>query len=815
MIKLKNVNKYFNKGKKNEIHVINDTTLDLGSKGLVALLGPSGSGKTTMLNAIGGLDRVNNGDIFVDDIKITGRGASKIDEIRNLNIGYIFQDYKLVGNMTVYENVAMALRMIGIKDEEEIKKRITYILETLGIYRYRNRMADMLSGGERQRVGIARAIAKNPKIIIADEPTGNLDSANTIEIMNIIKAISRDRLVVLVTHEVELAKFYASRIIELKDGKVTADYENITDDNLNYKIDNKFYLKDFEKQESVSKDSVNVNFYGGSQDSLDIDVVIRNGNLYIKTRNDCRVEVVDNNSAIEFVDDHYKEIDKTLYESYDFEFDKVVDSSIREKYSSIIGFFPSLIRGFKKISSYTLMKKLLFIGFMISGIFVTYSLSSIYASLDVKDEDFINSNRDYLTAEIPKIDVAKYEEYEKMESVKYMFPKSANVSLRFKMNFYYQTNYASDMINGDLTDLAEIDDSDLIYGRMPENKYEIVLDKFSVDKMLSKNTARQVGFINVEQMIGQKVSISDSMDEFTIVGITDKVQPLIYADPSLFIDMIYNSKDDSDYMYGADTGMEEAQQPMMHNYQTYSGEFNLKKGKLPENDYEVIVPYSRSYEMPLNKEIDQKINGHKLKVVGYYESPENTEVLLVNQNTIKYSMITEASGFDVAPADGAEALEKLQAANLNVKPAYEIERQDYMNDRSDSVKSNVVMGLIMIAISLIEILLMTRSSFLSRIKEIGIYRAIGVKKTDIYKMFLGEILAITTVSSLVGIGIMSYILYHLCKISFLSSMFALNPVVVIGAIAIVYVFNSVVGLIPVFNTMRKTPAAILARHDVD
>ena len=202
MIKLRGVNKYFNKGKKNEIHVINDTTLNLGTKGLVALLGPSGCGKTTMLNAIGGLDKVNGGDIFVDGVKITGRSTSKVDEIRNLNIGYIFQDYKLVDNMTVYENVAMVLRMIGIRDEEEIRKRIEYILQTLGIYRYRNRMADMLSGGERQRVGIARAIAKNPKIIIADEPTGNLDSANTIEIMNIIKAISRDRLVVLVTHEV-------------------------------------------------------------------------------------------------------------------------------------------------------------------------------------------------------------------------------------------------------------------------------------------------------------------------------------------------------------------------------------------------------------------------------------------------------------------------------------------------------------------------------------------------------------------------------------------------------------------------------------
>lgn len=814
MIKLRGVNKYFNKGKKNEIHVINDTTLDLGTKGLVALLGPSGSGKTTMLNAIGGLDRVNKGDIFVDGVKITGRSASKIDEIRNLNIGYIFQDYKLVDSMTVYENVAIALRMIGIKDEAEIKKRIDYVLETLNIYRYRNRTADMLSGGERQRVGIARAIAKNPKIIIADEPTGNLDSANTIEIMNIIKAISRDRLVVLVTHEVELAKFYASRVIELKDGKVIKDYENETDDNLDYRIDNKFYLKDFEKQESVAQDSVRVNFYGNADDSLDIDVVIKNGNIYIKTKNDGRVEVVDSSSAIEFVDDNYREIDKTLYEEYSFDFDKVVDSSIKEKYSSIVGFFPSLLQGFKKIANYHIIKKLLLIGFVLAGIFITYSFSSIYASYDVKDKDFIQGNRDYLKVEIPSITVEKYQEYEQLPEIKHVFPGSSVINMNFKLDFYYQSSYQEEFISGALTDIGDISEEDLVMGRMPENDHEVVLDKLAIDTMLKRGTAKQVGITKVEQMLDRPLCVPN-MKDFTIVGITDKVEPVIYASPSVFTDILYNSipEEDGDVTSSSDSSFVSSKN--IFNYQSFDKAYTLKKGRLPENDYEIIVPQSMSEGMALNKEIDDKINGHKLKVVGYYESPEKTEAYLTNQNTIKYAIIENASGFEVAPADKEAALAALQERNLNVRWTYETDREAYVSQKSDMTRSTVILGIIMLVISLIEILLMTRSSFLSRIKEIGIFRAIGVKKTDIYKMFLGEIFAITTVSSLVGVIIMSYILHHLCKIEYLTTMFAINPVVFFGAIIMLYVFNSIVGLIPVFTTMRKTPAAILARHDVD
>ena len=178
MIKLNHVDKYFNRFKKNQIHVINDTSLEFENNGLVALLGPSGSGKTTLLNAIGGLDKVRKGTIIVNGKKITKRLQYQIDKVRNLNIGYIFQDYKLVENMSVFDNVAIVLKMLGIKDKKEIEKRVYYVLDRVGMLRYKKRPANMLSGGERQRVGIARAIVKNPNIIIADEPTGNLDSKN-------------------------------------------------------------------------------------------------------------------------------------------------------------------------------------------------------------------------------------------------------------------------------------------------------------------------------------------------------------------------------------------------------------------------------------------------------------------------------------------------------------------------------------------------------------------------------------------------------------------------------------------------------------
>ena len=200
------------------------------------------------------------------------------------------------------------------------------------MYRYRNRLANMLSGGERQRVAIARCIVKDPKIIIADEPTGNLDSKNTIEVMNIIKAISKTKLVILVTHERDLAEFYSSRILELEDGKIVKDRIVNHNDMLDYKLDNKIYLKDFKYQKRIEKDNLSIDYYGEDDNTINLKLVVVNGNIYIKTTSDKKIEVLDNSSNIELVDSHYKKISKEEYEKYEFNFDSIINKNIKKRY---------------------------------------------------------------------------------------------------------------------------------------------------------------------------------------------------------------------------------------------------------------------------------------------------------------------------------------------------------------------------------------------------------------------------------------------------------------------------------------------------
>lgn len=816
MIKLIDVSKYFNKKKSNEIRAIDHTSIELPDKGLVTFLGNSGCGKTTLLNAIGGLDKVDSGEIYVDNEKLTGRSLSKVDEIRNAYIGYIFQNYNLIDDATVFENVALVLRMIGVKDKEEIEKRVMYILDKVGIAKYRNRPTKMLSGGERQRVGIARAIVKNPKIIIADEPTGNLDSKNTLEIMNIIKAIAREKLVILVTHEREIAHFYSSRIIEIVDGEIVSDKEGEYEGELDYKIDNKIYLKDMPVHADLSQDGVKVAYYSDSDDAnIDVKIVVKNNNIYIQTNSELKQGI----ENIELVDSHYEKISKNIYEDYKFDYDQMIDPNFVPAYTSIFNGKTLLLEGFKKVFSYSVLKKILLLGFVFASMFVLYSISNIAGITNITNDKFVKVNQNYLLVKTSKLDLATYDKYEKMEGINYALPGDSTVNFGLPMDDYYQTAYASTSLSGSLSDIQMVKSSDLIYGEMPENSQEIVVDKQIIKSMLDSKEPQQIGILEEKDFVGREAKVN-VMKPFKIVGIVDLGSPSIYTDKALFIDLLANqmSADQSSGYASAEYGDQSSPESVsLINYDLMAADENIKitSGRAPQNDYEVIVTQNLKGEKNIGNTIDTKVNGQKLKIVGFYSDKKNRNNLYVNANTIKYNYILSQKNITISPVEKTEKLSELSSANIKVYDTYATAREKYVNSIKEQIMATLILSVVILAISLIEMYLMLRSSFLSRIKEVGVLRAIGLKKKDIYKMFLGEVIALTALTITPAMIIMGYILHGLTKVPSLGSQYMLNPTIVMASIALVFAFNIVAGLMPVFTTLRKTPAAILSRNDVN
>lgn len=217
MITLSNVRKVYKERNSVAVTALRDVSLELPDKGLVFILGKSGSGKSTLLNILGGLDGFNIGDMVVDGVSVKDFKERDFDRYRNEYVGFVFQDFNLLNNYSAGKNLALAMELQGKEQDDEL---ISQTLEKVGLGSYANRSTRTLSGGEKQRVAIARALIKSPKLILADEPTGSLDEATGKEIFNLLKDLSSDRLVVIVSHDSASAETYGDRIITLRDGKI-------------------------------------------------------------------------------------------------------------------------------------------------------------------------------------------------------------------------------------------------------------------------------------------------------------------------------------------------------------------------------------------------------------------------------------------------------------------------------------------------------------------------------------------------------------------------------------------------------------------
>lgn len=227
MLKLKNITKIYDMGD-NQVHALKGINIDFRSNEFVSILGPSGCGKTTLLNIIGGLDRYTDGDLIISGRSTSEYKNSDWDAYRNHSIGFVFQSYNLIPHQSVLQNVELALTLSGVSKSER-KARAKKALEDVGLGDQINKKPGEMSGGQMQRVAIARALVNNPDIILADEPTGALDTETSVQVMEILKEISKDRLIIMVTHNPELAEKYSTRIINMLDGVVLKDSMPLSD----------------------------------------------------------------------------------------------------------------------------------------------------------------------------------------------------------------------------------------------------------------------------------------------------------------------------------------------------------------------------------------------------------------------------------------------------------------------------------------------------------------------------------------------------------------------------------------------------------
>ena len=221
MLQIKNISKQYKTGDLVQ-DALKDVSLNFRDNEFVSILGPSGSGKTTLLNIVGGLDRYDSGDLIINNVSTKEYKDRDWDSYRNHTIGFVFQSYNLIPHQTILKNVELALTIGGISRKER-KERALEALEQVGLKEQAHKKPTQMSGGQMQRVAIARALVNNPDILLADEPTGALDTETSVQVMNLLKEVAKDRLVIMVTHNPELAEEYSTRIVKLRDGRIVGD----------------------------------------------------------------------------------------------------------------------------------------------------------------------------------------------------------------------------------------------------------------------------------------------------------------------------------------------------------------------------------------------------------------------------------------------------------------------------------------------------------------------------------------------------------------------------------------------------------------
>ncbi len=772
MLELKNIKKSYKTGTFIQ-HALNDIDLVFREKEFVAILGPSGSGKTTLLNIIGGLDRYDSGDLIIKG-KSTKKFKDKdFDAYRNKSIGFIFQSYNLISHISILDNIEMTMTLSG-KSAKYRKKKALELLKKVGLEDHKNKKPNQLSGGQMQRVAIARALANDPEIILADEPTGALDTKTSKQIMNLIESIAKDKLVIMVTHNPELAQMYADRIINMQDGKIIDDSNPLT-------------TKEIKSEYSLKK--TKMSFFTALHLSLN----------NIRTKKG-RTLLTAFASSIGIIG-----ISLILALSNGFQ-NKIVDFE-----HQVSDAMPIIISATKQDINASSMSSLI--------------SSETGMSKEKKENDFTDKKivtkskeKDVLNRSINPLTNEFIDYLDKMPS-DYLSSKLLSNSITSNFIQKYDNKYIG--INNlnvySMPIPQEIDNNnnviknyyDVIYGKMPQ-KYDEVIIEVGKDNTISPDFAKALGL---------------EKDEYTFDEILNSTIKVVYNnDYYQKYDKMFIPREINDELYNNENNIT----------LKIVGIIRIKKDKFSTigvSDNNNVFYYTSDYEK-LIKENSIKSDIVKVQKDVDYNVLTGIPYDLENEQGkyMKHINLLELGGVEtpgliyIYPKDFdstdkiVDYLNKYNEGKDEKDKISFINQAELVNNMTGSIMGGITAVLIAFSsisliVSSIMLGIITYISVLERTKEIGILRSIGARKKDIRRVFNAETFIIGITSGILGISIANLLIIPinvlLKNLTTLDNVASLNPIHAIILVGLSVGLTLVGGSIPSRIASKQDPVIAL------
>lgn len=546
MIRVDHVRKTYDKRSKNASPALYDVSFTLPDTGFICIVGPSGCGKTTLLNAMGGLDVFDGGKISTSDLEDCRCGSAATEAERNRSFGYIFQNYYLLPEYSAAYNVYLGLHALDLSHEEKLKRSLE-ALRAVDMERFARRQVGQLSGGQQQRVAIARTLARRPRVIFADEPTGNLDEANTMSICTLLRKISRNSLVVMVTHEERIARFFADRIITLSEGRLTDDSRDWSREAMDVG-GGAFYTGDFQETKMEEEGLTLRLLREEGAPPVELTLVARKDSIVIKLNDPRVVTTARPDEPPKLVEGPRPvlKLEHVEQEGIGLTWDAPAKAGKAGKGLGLSALCREALRlaGGKGISGVTT-----WIFLTLLAVLTLLTVADYLHLSTVDPHDFITTDSHILEVWVerdkntPDSSTTLKKELGQLEGLLRdlegqtgkaidLLPEMPNPF--YSVDVFYQMSSVTQRLSGfNYVLLSHFDENTLILGRMPQRPDEVVVDRWVLDALIRREGIIQNSIGGVDYFLGRQLQYKGKNFTPTIVGISDCGEPAIFVYPEI------------------------------------------------------------------------------------------------------------------------------------------------------------------------------------------------------------------------------------------------------------------------------------------